>query len=159
MTTLFTIGYERAAMGEFLATLRSAGIGMVVDVRDVPFSRKPGFSKKALAQHLEQAGIGYRHLGALGTPKPGRDAAHRGDRAVFEGIMQERLNGAEAQIALAQVAELAASVPTCLLCFERDPAACHRTMIAAAVAEGAAFRVTHFFVHPDLLDAGPLQSL
>lgn len=153
MKTLFTIGYEGAALADFLATLRVAGIGVLVDVRDVPFSRKPGFSKKALAQHLDDIGVGYLHLPDLGDPKEGRDAARRGDLAAFETIFREHLERAESQSALDRLVGVAASLTACLLCFERDPATCHRSIVAEAVTDRDAFQVKHLGVRGGLASA------
>lgn len=72
--TIYTIGYEATTMADFLAALQRAGVRRVIDVRALPLSRRPGFSKSSLAAHLAEVGIEYRHLKALGTPKRGRDA-------------------------------------------------------------------------------------
>jgi len=134
---IFTIGYEGATMAEFLAALTGAGVERVIDVRALPLSRRPGFSKSTLAASLAEVGIGYVHLKALGTPKPGRDAAKRGDRATLEAVYAGQLNLPEAQAQAAQMLELAAEKPSALLCFERDPGMCHRTLLLAAEAQGA----------------------
>ena len=82
---VFTIGYEATTMADFLAALARAGVQRVIDVRALPLSRRPGFSKTSLAASLAEAGIGYVHLKALGTPKRGRDAAKKGDVATLDG--------------------------------------------------------------------------
>ena len=133
---IFTIGYEGATMADFLAALTGAGVERVIDVRALPLSRRPGFSKSTLAASLAEAGIGYVHLKALGTPKPGRDAAKRGDRAMLETVYAGQLELPEAQVQAAQMLELAAEKPSALLCFERDPCACHRSLLLKAVGEG-----------------------
>ena len=81
-----TIGYEGGTVDAFLRTLREAGVELVLDIRAAPVSRKKGFSKNQLAAHLAEAGIGYRHLRGLGTPKRGREAARGGDLESFERI-------------------------------------------------------------------------
>jgi uncharacterized protein (DUF488 family) len=78
---LFTIGYEGATMGEFLAALQAAGVERLIDVRAVPNSRRPGFSKTPLRNALAEVGIEYVHLRALGTPAAGREAAREGRKA------------------------------------------------------------------------------
>ena len=129
---VFTIGYENATMDEFLAALTKAGVRQVADIRAIAASRRPGFAKTALVANLKSVGIGYRHLRALGTPKPGRDAAKKGDRATLERVYAEQLElpetEAEAEILKAMVAESA----TALLCFERDPGMCHRSLFIDA---------------------------
>lgn len=134
---IFTIGYEATTMTEFLAALTEAGVERVIDVRALPLSRRPGFSKTSLAASLADAGIGYVHLKALGTPKAGRDAAKKGDVATLEAVYEGQLELPEAQAQAAQMLSLAAEKPSALLCYERDPCHCHRTLLLAAVGDGA----------------------
>ncbi len=136
MTRVFTIGYEAATFDDLLAALRKAGVRQVIDVRALPLSRRPGFSKSALAAGLAEAGIDYVHLKALGTPKPGRDAAKKGDRATLETVYSGQLELPEAQAQAARMRELVEAAPSALLCYERDPALCHRTLLLAVEGEG-----------------------
>lgn len=124
-------------MAEFLAALTGAGVKRVIDVRALPLSRRPGFSKSMLAATLREAGIDYVHLKALGTPKRGRDAAKKGDVATLRAVYDDQLVLPEAQAAAAQMRELAAEMPSALLCYERDPCHCHRTLLLRAEGEGA----------------------
>ncbi|MEG3122628.1 DUF488 domain-containing protein [Sphingomonas sp. GB1N7] len=133
---IFTIGYEATTMAEFLAALKGAGVERVIDVRALPLSRRPGFSKSSLAASLAEAGIGYVHLKALGTPKRGRDAAKKGDVATLKAVYADQLDLPEAQVQAAQMLELADEMPSALLCYERDPCHCHRTLLLDAVGEG-----------------------
>jgi uncharacterized protein (DUF488 family) len=130
MTTLFTIGYQDADADRVLAALQSAGVAAVADVRAVVSSRKRGFAKSALRESLDAAGIDYRHFRDLGTPAAGRQAARAGDAAGMRRVFCEQLATDAAQAALGELEQLAASRPTCLLCFCRDPAVCHRRVIA-----------------------------
>jgi uncharacterized protein (DUF488 family) len=134
---VFTIGYEATTMADFLAALTGAGVERVIDVRALPLSRRPGFSKTSLAASLAEAGIDYVHLKALGTPKRGRDAAKKGDVATLEAVYADQLELPEAQAQAAQMLALAAEKPSALLCFERDPSHCHRTLLLEAEAKGA----------------------
>jgi uncharacterized protein (DUF488 family) len=124
---IFTIGYEGATQPELIAALNAADVRQVIDVRAVPLSRKPGFSKNALAAGLKEAGIDYVHLKALGTPPAGREAARKGDMATMERIYAQQLETPEAGAEAARMIALAEDAPSALLCFERDPAQCHRT--------------------------------
>lgn len=133
---IYTIGYKGATSADFVAALTAAGVRRVIDVRALPLSRRPGFSKTPLAGALEEAGIGYVHLKALGTPKPGRDAAKKGDLATLRAVYDAQLELPEAQVAAARMLELAAEMPSALVCYERDPCHCHRTLLLAAVGEG-----------------------
>jgi uncharacterized protein (DUF488 family) len=130
MTTVFTIGYEGATIDSFIDTLKAVGIKTVADVRAVALSRKKGFSKSALRARLEAEGIEYLHFIALGDPKPGREAARSGRTADFKKIYDEHLGSSDAQSAIASLAKVCAKKATCLLCFERDPQTCHRTIVA-----------------------------
>lgn len=134
---IFTIGYEATTMAEFLAALTRAGVQRVIDVRALPLSRRPGFSKSSLAASLREAGIDYVHLKQLGTPKRGRDAAKKGDVATLRDVYDIQLGLPEAQAQAAQMRTLAAEKPSALLCYERDPCHCHRTLLLEAEGEGA----------------------
>ena len=134
---IFTIGYEGAIMDEFLAVLKNAGVERLIDVRALPLSRRPGFSKSPLRAALEEVGIEYVHLKALGTPAEGRSAARAGRHEDLRHIYAGQLELPEAIVQSAQMLELAAEKPSALLCFERDPAHCHRTLLLDAVARDA----------------------
>src|SRR5215213_5715739 len=140
---IFTIGYEGATQGEFLAALEAAGVKRVIDVRAVPNSRRPGFSKTPLRNALAEAGIDYVHLRALGTPADGRAAARAGRHAEMARIYAGQLELPEAMVQSAQMLELAREKPSALLCMEREPEHCHRTLLLDAVAGGA--EVVHLF--------------
>jgi len=140
---LFTIGYEGATVSEFLAALQHAGVKRVIDVRAIPNSRRPGFSKTALRNALAEAGIDYVHLRALGTPADGRAAARAGRHEELERIYAGQMELPEAIAQGAQMVELAEEVPSALLCYEREPSGCHRTLLIDAVAPDA--KVTHLF--------------
>ncbi len=133
---VFTIGYEGATQAELIAALKAAGVEQVIDVRAVPASRRPGFSKNILAGGLREAGIGYIHLKALGTPAEGREAARKGRHEAMARIYADQLETPEAGLQAAQMLDLAAEKPSALLCYERDPAACHRSVLREAVMAG-----------------------
>ncbi len=126
---LYLIGYEKAGLAEFLATLGAAGVATVVDVRDLPLSRRAGFSKRQLQAGVEAAGMRYLHLRALGTPPEGRAANKRRQWQRFWTIVDDKLATAEAEHALQELAALAAAAPTCLVCYEADWRICHRRRV------------------------------
>jgi uncharacterized protein (DUF488 family) len=134
---LFTIGYEGVTMEEFLTVLRDAGVERVIDVRALPLSRRPGFSKTPLRNALAEAGIEYVHLRALGTPAEGRAAARAGQQARLDTIYAAQLDLPEAVIAAEEMKALAGERPSALLCFERDPGGCHRTLLWKAALPDA----------------------
>lgn len=150
-TTVFTIGYEGATMQSFLAALTDAGVKLLVDIRAVASSRRPGFSKTPISANLADAGIEYLHLRRLGTPADGRAAARAGKHAEMRRIFSKHLATDEAQEALADLVELTRSArPIALLCFEADPTHCHRNIVASALAERVPVRIEHLFAR----DAG-----
>jgi uncharacterized protein (DUF488 family) len=134
---IFTIGYEATTMGEFIAALTSAGVQRVIDVRALPLSRRMGFSKTPLRGALADVGIDYVHLRALGTPPAGREAARKGRQAELEEIYAGQLELPEAIAQGAEMVALAAGAPSALLCFERAPGGCHRSLLIKAVAPEA----------------------
>ena len=134
---IFTIGYEATTMGEFIAALTSAGVQRVIDVRALPLSRRMGFSKTPLRGALADVGIDYVHLRALGTPPAGREAARKGRQAELEEIYAGQLELPEAIAQGAEMVALAVGAPSALLCFERAPGGCHRSLLIKAVAPDA----------------------
>jgi uncharacterized protein (DUF488 family) len=141
---LATIGYQGATVGSFLDALKAAGTELLVDVRAVASSRRPGFSKSRLAASLDEVGIGYLHLRGLGTPPPGRAAARAGRFAELRRIYLEHLETPGASAELETLADLVrAGRRVCLLCFEHDPAQCHRSMVAGALGALLPLSVTH----------------
>lgn len=130
---IFTIGYEGATQAELIAALQAAGVTLLADVRAVPLSRRPGFSKNILAAGLREAGIDYVGLKALGTPAAGREAARKGDHGRLAEIYAGQLELPEAMVQAAQLMEMAQEQPVAVLCFERDAAACHRSLLLDAV--------------------------
>jgi uncharacterized protein (DUF488 family) len=134
---IFTIGYESSTVAELLAALRQAGVERVIDVRAVPNSRRPGFSKNLLRNALAEVGIDYVHLRALGTPADGRAAARAGRVAELERIYASQLELPEAIAQGAEMLELAKEKPSALLCYEREPGGCHRTLLLRSLAPNA----------------------
>ncbi len=147
---LYTIGYEKALLEDVVATLASAGIATLIDVRDRPISRRPGFSKRQLAAAVEEAGMRYVHLQALGTPPEGRLANRRREWDRFWGIVEEKLARPEAELALQEAAEIAQAAPSCLLCYEADWQICHRRRVAEILAQRHGFAVSHLAVGAEL---------
>jgi uncharacterized protein (DUF488 family) len=127
---LATIGYEADTQAGVIERLKAAKVETVIDVRAIAASRRAGFSKTLLSASLNAAGIGYVHLRALGTPKPGRIAARAGKVAEMHGIFEAHLAEPGAQLELAKATELAKEKKVALLCLEADHDACHRSIVA-----------------------------
>ena len=154
MKPLFTIGYEQSTPTAFFEALTQAKVGLLVDVRAVAASRRPGFSKRQLAAGLDQHGIGYVHLQKLGTPKEGRLAARSGHAGEMLRIFERHLATPDAQRELDELTALAGSpsVPSggrlCLLCYERELAHCHRQRLAEELRARLGLRIEHLFCSP-----------
>jgi uncharacterized protein (DUF488 family) len=133
---LFTIGYEQTPSKAVLDELEQAGVKLLVDVRAVAASRRPGFSKNQLAAGLDERGISYLHLRGLGTPKDGREAARSGKFDVLHKIYAKHLKTPQAREELDELSALVKqSGPVCILCYERDHAQCHRQWIAEIIGD------------------------
>lgn len=140
--TVFTIGYEGLDIDAFMSLLTKHSIDTIVDVRELPLSRKPGFSKKALGGLLNLSGREYVHMVELGCPKSVRDR-YREDgnwKRYTEGFMKYLKTQDDA---IAELSSLAASSNCALLCYEADPNFCHRSMVANAVKDYCGAHVTH----------------
>ena len=133
MPKIWTIGYEQATQDAVVAALQNAGVEVLADVRALPLSRRPGFSKSSLRSAVEQAGIAYRHLKPLGTPADGRAAARAGRHADMARIYAGQLELPEALAAMAELRDLAGEKRVALLCYEREAAECHRRLLIEAV--------------------------
>ncbi|HEX8901095.1 DUF488 domain-containing protein [Vitreimonas sp.] len=144
---LWTIGYENVGVPEFVAALKEAKIKTLVDVREIANSRRAGYSKKALAASLDEAGIAYVHMKPLGTPKAGREAARKGDTKTMRRIFEAKLAEPESQLALAETADLAKKGRVCIMCLEHDWRDCHRAIVAEHLGE--------FGLKPAHLSPGP----
>lgn len=140
--TVFTIGYEGLDIDDFMSRLSEYGIETVVDIRELPLSRKPGFSKKALADVLNLSGLEYVHMVELGCPRPVRDSYRAdGDWKRYTTGFLKYLN--TQKDAIAELAELVQSSTCALLCYEADFNFCHRSMVADAVNKNCGAEIEH----------------
>ena len=147
---LFTIGYEGATVASFLEALRTAGVELLVDVRALASSRRPGFTKPALTANLGTIGVDYLHLRGLGTPADGRAAARAGRHDEMRTIFLEHMKEDVAQDELARLADIVRGPrKVCLLCFEADPSHCHRKYVVEALEPLVPFEVEHLFARDE----------
>lgn len=143
---LATIGYEGTDIDSFIGVLRQNEIETLVDVRELPLSRKKGFSKNKLREALTEAGINYVHLKCLGDPKEGRLAARAGNYGEFRKIFSAHMETSPALEGLAQLEEIVKSSSTCLLCFERCHTECHRSIVVERLSETTDLKVSNLVV-------------
>ena len=144
MRPLATIGYEGATVQGFLNALREQGIELLVDVRAVAMSRRPGFAKTRLAANLAEAGIEYLHLRGLGTPADGRAAARSGRHDEMRRIFLDHLATPVAQTDLETLISIVSGGRrAALLCFEADPRHCHRSLVVDAMMARLQLQVSH----------------
>lgn len=150
VSELMTIGYEGADLGDFIETLKTSGVRSLIDVRELPLSRKKGFSKNSLREAVEAAGMAYLHVRQLGDPKPGRDAAKSGDMKSFRKIFHAHITSPEARDALENLVPVVSEGGACLLCFERSHRDCHRSIVANELGRLANSGISHIGVRPGI---------
>lgn len=155
--TLFTLGYEGLTIEAFIARLQDAQVKTVVDVRELPLSRKKGFSKTAFSAALSAQGIAYLHVPALGCPKPIRKQ-YKAD-GNWQTYTRDFLKYIQTQkSSLRQVVKTAQATPACLVCFEADFSTCHRTYVARAARQLGGPTITHLTAKTALPDLGFQQA-
>ena len=150
-----TIGYEGSTIERFIATLRHASIDVLIDVRDVPLSRKKGFSKNGLAQILDDANIEYVHLKGLGDPKDGRDAARAGEYDLFQKIFSRHMRTEIALRDLVIAADIVMARHACLMCFECHHSKCHRSIVAERLAQMTGLTIAPLTVQDGRVGGAP----
>jgi len=145
---ILTIGYEGASLADFLVTLKAAGVQLLLDIRELPISRRKGFSKNALSEALAETGIAYSHERALGSPREIRYRLREdGDLARFFSDFREYL---ATQRSLLDNLARTTTGSVALLCYERNHAECHRSVVAEALAHRAQSTIRHLIVpYPD----------
>ncbi|NNU17381.1 DUF488 domain-containing protein [Parvularcula sp. ZS-1/3] len=146
MPRLLTIGYEGASLEDFIATLKHDNVSVLADVREFAGSRRRGFAKTALSEALSNAGIDYVHFRELGDPKPGRDAARAGDYPQFREIFSDHLQSEAAQKQLSELDRLSKKYVVCLMCYEREPKQCHRSILVDELRRASEREVRHLGV-------------
>lgn len=140
---IFTIGYEGIDFDTFISKLKVNNIDTLVDVRQMPVSRKKGFSKKRLAEWLAEEGIGYEHYVRLGCPRTIRDQYRvdknwqRYETDYVDFLQSER--GDEVN----SLSVLAKSKRCALMCFEADFTFCHRSLITRQMVADYGFSEQH----------------
>ncbi len=150
MTHIYTIGYEGCDINAFVGALLANGIEHLIDVRDFPGSRKRGFSKTALSEVLESNGVRYTHLKWLGDPKEGREAARNGDYKEFRRVFFNRLRKKESRKELKTAAKYCKTSASTLMCYEKDPTYCHRSIVAGKISMLLNREIKHLSVIDDL---------
>lgn len=149
--TMFTFGYEGVSIDAFIARLKKANVHSVLDVRELPLSRKRGFSKKSFADALNEAGIVYAHLPIFGCPKKIRNRYKAdGNWPAYVKAFDTYLAGQKEAVAV--LAHFANKTNACLVCFEADFNQCHRSMVARAAARVGGFRVAHLTITEEIPD-------
>lgn len=142
---MFTIGYERASFAAVASMLAEAGVGVLVDVRAQPHSRRREFAFKHLGPGLAGYGIRYESWPVLGTPDAGREAAKRGDFETFHRVFETHLATDEVRAALEQLVVLCRDESVCLMCYEREPTRCHRLLIGERLTREHGVEVRDLF--------------
>lgn len=150
---LYTLGYEGFDIGAFVARAKTAGVTTIVDVRELPLSRKKGFSKSSFREALSAAGIAYFHVPALGCPKSVRDQYKvDGDWAAYTKAFLAYVATQEATVR--ELVKVSKATSACLVCFEADYTMCHRTYVARAARRLGGPPVMHLTARTALPDGG-----
>lgn len=132
---VYTAGYEGKSIDEFVGRLRDHGITVLVDIRELPISRKPGFSKSAIRNVLNEANIDYVHLRELGSPRTIRkELRASGDYPRFFALYRNHLEGQDQ--AFKELISLVTQNIACLMCFEEEPRLCHRSVVVEKLYNG-----------------------
>ena len=154
---IFTLGYEGLSIDAFITRLQAAKVKTVVDVRELPLSRKKGFSKTAFSAALGAHGIAYFHAPALGCPKPIRNQYKAdGDWKTYTRDFLKYIKTQDAS--LRELVKIAQATPACLVCFEADYSTCHRTYVARAARQLGGPTITHLTAKTALPDLGFQQA-
>lgn len=132
---IFTIGYSGYDIDEFVAALARHEVRSLIDTRELPISRKAGFSKTKLRETLEENEIAYAHFRQLGSPRSARKAvrATRDYNKFFRSV-RTHLSSEDGRMAIAQVGREARSQSTCLMCCCSDWSLCHRSIITEIIS-------------------------
>lgn len=150
---LFTFGYEGLDIASFVARAKNSGVKTIVDVRELPLSRKKGFSKSSFREALAAEGIAYVHIPALGCPKPIRDRYKLdGDWTVYTRKFMAYLETQEATVR--ELVKISRATTACLVCFEADHTMCHRTYVARSARKFGGPQISHLTAKTALPDSG-----
>lgn len=140
--SISTIGYEGLDIDDFIKLLKLSEVETVVDIRELPLSRKRGFSKNGLREILEANGLSYRHIVALGCPKPIRNQYREdGDWSRYKRDFKRYLTSQHAVVS--ELSAIAQESHCVLLCFEANYLMCHRSMVADAVNQKCGMQIEH----------------
>jgi uncharacterized protein (DUF488 family) len=149
---LFTFGYEGLTIDAFIERLLEARVDLILDVRELPLSRKKGFSKTAFRERLAAAGIRYEHWPSLGCPKPIRDQYRAdGDWAIYTRGFLAHLGSLIGEVR--DLAAITRAKRACLVCYEADYETCHRVYVARAIWAAGGPAVHHLGARTVLADA------
>ena len=154
MSILSTIGYEGAFLEDFIGTLKASDVKVLIDVRQIAASRRKGFSKTALKEALQSAGIKYIHLSGLGDPKDGRDAAKAGRFKEFLKIYRAHMKTEKFKTDFDEVLNLIENEGACLMCYERNHQECHRKLLTDKISTLISISIRHLGVREGISKRG-----
>lgn len=130
MPIIFSTGYENETIEEFINKLSFNNIESVIDIREIPLSRKFGFSKNILKDKLNDKGIGYYHFSSLGSPTEIRHELRNGDLDYLDFFKKYRKHVRRQDKDIDETLDIITrSKKISLLCFEKEPELCHRTIL------------------------------
>jgi len=132
---IYTIGYEGYSIEKFIKKFKDSNIQQLIDVREIALSRKNGFSKSILKSELNKAGIRYEHLRDLGSPKNIRHELQSSgmdpnDYKKFFHEYKQHIHDEDVLKNISFIEGLARRKKSVMMCFEKNPKTCHRSIIA-----------------------------
>ena len=140
MTTIYTIGHSNHPIEKFLSLLTATGINALADVRSRPFSRRhPQFNKESLAAALAARGIEYVFLGKELGARSDDPACYEGDKVQYERLAQTPLF----QSGIERVLTGASKYRLALMCAEKEPLDCHRTLLVSRALQKRGAAIAH----------------
>jgi uncharacterized protein (DUF488 family) len=141
---IYTLGYQGVDVPSYVEKLKAAGVGIVADVRETPWSHKRGFCKNILSSELSRAGIDYVHVKSAGNPKANRRTASNLAECLrrYRDYLKENPTGIADLIDVVRTAA-SRNRTVCLTCFERDVNDCHRSILVDAMRKQIRLRPIH----------------
>lgn len=149
---VLTIGHSNHALDDFTAMLQTHGVTTVADVRTAPYSRyTPQFNHDALRDALEASAIVYVFLGGeLGGRPADHSCYDESGRVLYERVAETDAfdDGLRAVMHLAEQGRVA------LMCSEKEPLDCHRTLLVARALAERGVAVRHILGDGGIEDHG-----
>jgi uncharacterized protein (DUF488 family) len=149
VTTIYSVGHSNHSLEKFIGLLMAAGITAIADVRSRPYSRRhPQFNKEALAASLKRHAIAYVFVGQELGARAEDPECYVNGQVQFERLARTR----SFEAGIERVLNGAKAFRVAIMCAEREPLDCHRTLLVSRALERSGARIEH------LLADGRIES-